>query len=203
MRYILLVTLFFSVSYADKTTTQITQCKEGNISSCYEVGVFLTTGDNKDIQDNRVLGLELLRKACKYQDTKSCDILGDNYYKDKHYQAAGPYLKDACERKVKHACEAMGTMYRDAQEVKQDDVQARHYYEKACDLKSGDACINVAIMYRGGFGVTITRALEKKFYKKACDAGSEVGCDAFKRMDNEDKGIKEPSWFDKLKKLFM
>jgi TPR repeat protein len=203
MKYILLLLItFLTVLQANKEDKQVMQCKDGNITSCHEVGVFLTTGDNKENQEKKELGLDLLRKACKYQNVDSCDILGDNYYKDKHYQAAKPYLKDACARKVKHACEAMGTMYRDAQEVKQDDVQSRYYYEKACELKSGDACINVAIMYRGGFGVKITRALEKKFYKKACAAGSSVGCDAFKRMDNKDKGIKEPSWFDKLKSLF-
>ena len=199
---IIMITLLVTLLQADEVDNQVQSCKDGNITSCAKVGIVLTTGDNKDNQEKKELGLELLRKACKYQDVKSCDILGDNYYKDKHYQAAKPYLIDGCSRGIKHACEGMGTMYRDAQEVRQDDVQAREYYEKACELKSGDACINVAIMYRGGFGVKITRSLEKKYYKKACDAGSEVGCDAFKRMDNKDKGIEEPSWFDRVKKLF-
>ena len=96
----------------------------------------------------------------------------------------------------------MGTMYRDAQEIRQNDVLAREYYEKACALGSADACINVAIMYRGGFGVTKDRTSEKMFYKKACDAGSKAGCDSYTKMDNKDKGIEEPGLWDTLKSLF-
>jgi len=202
MKILLSFMLLWIFTQAEETDKQVNLCKEGNITACYEVGIVLTTGKNEDHQENKELGFELIRKACKYGHTSACDVLGENYYKDKHYQAAKPYFKDACKRKVKHACEAMGTMYRDAQEVEQDDVKAREYYEQACDLKSADACINVAIMYRGGFGVKISRALEKKFYQKACTAGSEVGCDNFRHLDNEDRGIKEPSWFDKIKSLF-
>jgi len=188
--------------HAVEIEAQIEACNGGNIKSCFEVGTVLTTGKNAEDQEKKSLGLELIRKACKHGEVKACDALGDNYYRDKHYQAAKPYLEVSCTNGVKYACEAMGTMYRDAQEIRQDDVLAREYYEKACDLESADACINVAIMYRGGFGVEINRVQEKMYYKKACDAGSKAGCDSYTTMDNKDRGIEEPGFFDKLKSLF-
>jgi len=187
---------------AAEVDAQIAACNKGNVQSCYEAGMILTTGENAEDQEKKNLGLEYIRKACKYGEVKACDVLGNNYYADKHYQAAKPYLAKSCNRGVKHACEAMGTMYRDGQEIRQNDVLAREFYEKACALGSGDACINVAIMYRGGFGVQKERTSEKMFYKKACDAGSKAGCDAYIKMDNKDKGIEEPGLWDMLKSLF-
>ena len=188
--------------HATEVDTQIESCRTGHIKSCFEAGVALTTGKNAEDQEKHSLGLELIRKACKHGEVKACDALGDNYYRDKHYQAAKPYLEVSCDNGVKHACEAMGTMYRDAQEIRQDDVLAREFYEKACNLESADACINVAIIYRGGFGVEKSRTQEKMYYKKSCDAGSQAGCDSFTKMDNKDKGIEEPGLWEQFKSLF-
>ena len=204
MKMKLILALFVSLTWghAEELEAQIEACNKGDIPSCYKAGVTLTTGKHAEEQEKKEMGLEYIRKACKYGEEKACDAMGDNYYKDKHYQAARPYLEKSCKKGVRDACEAMGTMYRDAQEIRQDDVLAREYYEKACALQSADACINVAIMYRGGFGVQKSRAQEKAFYKKACDAGSKAGCDSFTKMDNKDKGIEEPGLWDKFKSLF-
>jgi len=202
MKLVLALLLGFACVNASEVDSQIEACNKGNVKSCYEAGMLLTTGENAEDQEKKDLGLEYIRKACKHGEEKACDVLGDNYYRDRHYRAAKPYLEASCNKGVKHACEAMGTMYRDAQEVRQNDVLAREYYEKACALGSADACINVAIIYRGGFGVTKDRTSEKMFYKKACDAGSKAGCDSYTKMDNKDKGIEEPGLWDKLKSLF-
>ena len=187
---------------ASDLEVQIDECKSGKVQSCYAAATALTTGKNAENQDKKTLGLDLMRKACKFGEEKACDALGDNYYIDKHYQAAKPYLIKSCNKGIMTACEAMGTMYRDAQETKQDDVLSREFYEKACVLGSKDSCINVGIMYRGGFGVEKNRVQEKLFYKKSCELKSKAGCDMFNKMDNEDKGIEEPGIWDKLKSLF-
>ncbi len=188
--------------HADELKVGMAACKAGEAKSCFEVGVKLITGENAKYQKKKDLGLDYIRQACKYGIEKACDRLGEHYYSDKHYQAARPYLVLLCDRGDKNACEAVGTMYRDAQEVKQDDSLARTYYEKACSFGSADACINIAIMYRGGFGVKINRLYEKKYYKKSCEEGSEVGCNRYRKMDNEDKSIEEPSLLKRLKSLF-
>ncbi len=181
---------------------QIQACKNGQPKTCLDVGIVLTTGENAEDQEKKDLGLEYLRLACSYGETKACDVLGENYFKDKHFLAAKPYFESACKRNVVTACTGLGTMYRDGDDVRQSDVLSRKYYEKACDLGDKDACINVAIMYRGGFGVTQSRSKEKAYYKKACDAGSKVGCSSFTRMDNKDKGIEEPGLWERFKNLF-
>ena len=187
-----------ALELSQEVTVKISDCRSGNVQSCHDAGILLITGKNAKHQEKKDLGLEYIRRACKYGLEKSCDVLGDNYYENQHYLAARPLYEKSCEREIVHACEALGTMYRDGQDVAPDDVVSRQYYEKACELGSKNACINVAIIYRGGFGVEKNRAMSKQYYKKACDAGSNAGCDSFRIMDNRDKGIEEPSIFDKL-----
>jgi TPR repeat protein len=194
----LLLTLLLSFGYIQANEKA---CMEGNASACYAYALPLVTGENAEVQDIREKGLGYMRKSCILGYDKACDVLGENYYKDKSYIAARPYLKQSCERGVKSACEAVGVIYRDGHDVKHDDGQARVYFEKACNLKSGDACYNVAIIHRGGFGVTKSRVMEKDFYKKACDAGLKAGCDRYTELDNEDKGIETGVWAD-IKQIF-
>jgi len=182
--------------------TQIDDCQKGDVKSCYDVGIALSTGKNAEHQEKKDLGLEYIRRACVYGMDTACDTMGENYFKDKHYGAAKPYFEKSCKRGVVSACNALGTIYRDGLDVRQNDMLSREYYEKACALKGADACINVAIIYRGGFGVQRDRMKEKEYYQKACEWGSTVGCSSFKRMDNTDKGIEESGLWEKFKSLF-
>lgn len=206
MRKIIGILLGLSIVWAveldEVSQAQITQCRSGDVESCYKVGLALSTGTNAEDQEKKNLGLEYIRRACKYGEEKACDTMGENYFKDKHYGGAKPYLEESCERGIVSACNALGTIYRDGHDVRQNDIQSRKYYKKACVLKGADACINVAIMYRGGFGVERNQTQEKLYYKRACDAGSEVGCKSFTRLDNEERGIEPPSIIDKFKSLF-
>jgi len=198
----LILVLWFGLTCVNAIEVEIEACNQGNIASCYEVGIILTTGENAEDQEKKNLGLEYMRKACGYGEEKACDILGENYFKNGNFGASIPYLKRSCDRNIVSACEGLGTIYRDGHETKQDDVTSREYYEKACELGSKDSCINVAIIYRGGFGVQINREKEKIYYQKACDLGSKAGCNAYTKLDNEDKGIAQPGIWDKLKSVF-
>jgi TPR repeat protein len=176
-------------------------CMTNDASACYAYALPLVTGDNAKVQDLREEGLGYMRKACVLGHDKACDVMGENYYSDKSYIAARPYLEQSCNRGIKTACEASAVIYRDGHDVRQDDVKARVFFEKACALKSPDACYNVAIIYRGGFGVEKSREQEKAFYKKGCDAGLKAGCDRYRELDDEDKGIETGLWAD-IKKWF-
>jgi len=191
-----------ALAASEEIDIKIKACQSGDVQSCYEAGVALSTGENAEDQEKKNLGLEYIRKACKFGEEKACDALGENYFKDGHYGAAKPYFEVSCARGIASACTGLGTIYRDGHDVRQDDVASRQYYVKACELGDKDACINVAIIYRGGFGVSKNRNMVKTYYKKACDAGSQAGCKSFKKMDNKDKGIQEPSLWEKFKSLF-
>jgi len=169
-------------------------CDDNNASACYEYALPLVSGENEKVQDMKEKGMPYIRKSCVLGHNKACDFMGKNYYEAKSYLAARPYLEQSCNRAVKTACEAVGTIYRDGHDVRQNDTKAREFYEKACDLKSPDACHNVAIMYRGGFGVVKDRSMEKSFYQKGCDLELKVSCDQYTILDNEDKGIKTGLW---------
>jgi len=190
-----------SLLWGDSSAQIKAVCMTNDASACYDYAVPLVTGDNAKVQDLREEGLGYMRKACVLGHNKACDVMGENYYEDKSYIAARPYLERSCERGVKSACESVGVIYRDAHDVKHDDVKARIFFEKACELHSGDACYNVAIIHRGGFGVIKSRVIEKSFYKKACNAGLQAGCNRYTEFDNEDKGIKTGIWAD-IKALF-
>lgn len=204
MKLKLLAALCLSTLLANATDLEREEeaCKNGKGESCYTAGVTLTTGENAEDQEKKTLGLEYLRKACKYGQDKACDLMGANYYEEKHYGAARPYLEGSCQRGVVDACEGLGTIYRDGHDIRPDDSLSREYYERACDLNSSDACYSVAIIYRGGFGVEKSRAEEKAFYKKACDLKSEAGCKRFTELDNKDRGIEGPGLWEKFKSLF-
>jgi len=202
MKLILAVCLSTLVLNATELDTQIEACKNGDGASCYLSGLALTTGKHAENQEKKSLGLEYLRKACKYGEDKACDAMGVNYYKEKHYGAARPYLEASCKRDVVDACEGLGTIYRDGHDIRANDTLSRQYYESACDLNSSDACFSVAIIYRGGFGVEKSRVQEKAFYKKACDLNSTAGCERFTELDNKDKGIEGPGLWEKFKSLF-
>ena len=198
---IVLLTLLTGVLFASSNNNFQKECLENNATSCYLYALPLVSGENDKIQDIREEGMVYMKKACIYGENKACDVMGEKYYADASYIAARPYLEPSCERGIKSACEALGTIYRDGNNVKADDVLSREYYEKACDLKSGDACYNIAIIYRGGFGVTINREREKYFYKKSCDSGLIAGCHRYTELDNEDKGI-ETGIFASIKAWF-
>jgi TPR repeat protein len=199
-KFLIIVSLLYSFSYA--TNIHKIACMENNASECYEYALPLVTDENATVQDIREEGLSYIRKSCVFGFDKACDILGENYYKDKSYIAARPYLEKSCNRGIKTACESMGVIYRDAHDVRHDDVKAREFFEKACVLKSPDACYNVAIIYRGGFGIAKSRIQEKAYYQKSCTHGLKAGCERFSELDNEDKGIKTglfatlKSWFN-------
>ena len=202
LQHIIVWSLMGIMSQASDLGMQIEACKKGDAKQCYEAGLRLSTGKQGEDQEKKRMGLEYIRKACKFGETKACDVMGENYFKDGHYGGARPYLIASCERGLVSACTALGTIYRDGHDVQQDDVLSKTYYDKACTLGEKEACINMAIIYRGGFGVSKERAKVKHYYHKACQAGSQVGCDSFLAMDNEDKGIKAPSMWERLKSLF-
>ncbi len=176
-------------------------CMDNNATACYRYALPMVTGENAKVQDIKEEGMSFIRKACILEEPRACDIMGENYFQDANYRAALPYLEKSCQRGIKDACEAMGTIYRDGHDVRPDDVKSREYYEKACELQSGNACFNVAIIYRGGFGVEKSRIKEKTYYQKACKAGLEAGCDRYIELDNEDKGIETGIWA-KIKAFF-
>ena len=195
----ILLTLSFLTSInllADNTALLKQKCANSDANACYELGFPLTQGENAKVQDTLEEGMSYMRQACHSGKEEACDIMGAQYYQNKNYAIANKFLTKSCNRGIKSACEAVGVIYRDGHDTKQDDVKAREFFTKACELKSGDACYNVAILYRGGFGVTKDRSIEKSFYKKACEANLQAGCDRFTELDNEDKGIETGLWAD-------
>ncbi len=201
-KILLLYVLLFVWVFAEKSIPLKEACnQENNATACYLYALPLVQGDNAKVQDLKEEGNLYMRKGCSLMNDNACTYLGENYYTEKRYRAAMPYLEQSCVHNIDDACSALGTIYRDGHDTRIDDIKSREYYEKACMLKSADACYAVALVYRAGFGVDKNRTQEKNFYKKACDNNLKVGCDRFTELDNEDKGIKTSMW-DRIKSWF-
>ena len=92
MLKVFIVSLFIFVSTlsADKNDKLKTLCLENNATACYEYGLPMVTGENAKVQDIKEEGMSFIRKACILEEFRACDIMGDNYYKNKSYRASDP-----------------------------------------------------------------------------------------------------------------
>ena len=61
---------------ATNLEVQINECKSGNVQSCYTAATALTTGKNAENQEKKTLGLDLMRKACKFGEEKAKRMTG-------------------------------------------------------------------------------------------------------------------------------
>lgn len=195
IKKLLFVLISVTIVISAETNAGLKQaCQDDNATACYLYALPMVTGENEKIQDIKEKGIAYMRQACVLDEYRACDVLGENYFSDQRYRAAIPYLDHSCDRGIKTACMAMGTIYRDGHDTRIDDAKSKEYYEKACMLKSADACYNVAIIYRAGLGAVKNRTSEKSYYKKACDIGLEAGCERYTELDNEDRNIETGMW---------
>ena len=79
IKLMLAVCLSTFILNATELETQIEACKNGDAKSCYTSGLTLTTGENAEDQEKKTLGLEYLRKGCKYGEEKGVMVALQNH----------------------------------------------------------------------------------------------------------------------------
>ena len=94
-------------------------------------------------------------------------------------------LEKDCNGGNASACVNLGVMYANGKGVKQDYKKASELYQKACNGGVASSCYNLGIMYYNGQGVKQNKSKAKKLFGDACDMGDQVGCDAYRDL-NED-----------------
>lgn len=82
-------------------------------------------------------------------------------------------------------CEVLGEMYEDGKGVKQDYFKAAKLYQKACDGGDARGCFNLGGMYYRGHGVKRNKTNAKELYDKACNMKLQLGCEEYKRLNEE------------------
>ena len=77
----------------------------------------------------------------------------------------------------------LGWMYANGEGVRQDPVQAVQWYRKAAEQGLAEAQYNLGVMYAKGEGVRQNYKIAKEWFGKACDNGLQLGCDAYRKLN--------------------
>ena len=76
-------------------------------------------------------------------------------------------------------------MYDQGKGVRQDYVQAMHWYRKAAEQGDVEAQNNLGVMYAFGKGVRKNLVIAKEWFGKACDNGLQLGCDVYRELNQQ------------------
>ena len=79
----------------------------------------------------------------------------------------------------------LGVMYANGEGVPKDDAQAVQWYRKAAEQGDAKAQYNLGVMYANGLGVRQNYKIAKEWFGKACDNGIQLGCDAYRELNQQ------------------
>ena len=98
---------------------------------------------------------------------------GEEYYKNKDYSNALPYIRKAAEAGHSNAQFRLGCMYDIAQGVTKDYAEAARWYRKAADQGHATAQNNLGSLYRRGLGVPQDYSEALKLFQKSANQGNK------------------------------
>ena len=101
------------------------------------------------------------------------------------YQKAVEWFTKAANQGDAWAQKNLGVMYRNGQGMRQDYQKAFEWYTKAANQGYTWAQKNLGVMYRNGQGVRQNKSTAKRYYGQACDHGNQLGCDHYRRLNQQ------------------
>ena len=101
------------------------------------------------------------------------------------YAQAVQWYRKAAEQGLANAQSNLGVMYKEGRGVRQDDAQAVQWYRKAAEQGDAQAQYNLGVMYDNGQGVRQNYKIAKEWFGKACDNGLQLGCDAYRKLNQQ------------------
>jgi TPR repeat protein len=118
-----------------------TSCDNGDIDSCYTLGIMYLNGYG--IKPNYLKARDLFTKACNDKNSDGCFNLGNMYkngqgVKQDYIKAKDLFLK-ACNGGNTEGCYNLSAIHYNKHNIKQDYVEAKDLFIKAKDL-CGKAC---------------------------------------------------------------
>lgn len=94
-------------------------------------------------------------------------------------------LQKSCNKGDAAGCTRLGLAYHLGRGVRQDYKKANELFSKSCDLEFGSGCYNLGILYTNGQGVKQDKSMAKEYFGKACDLGDQIGCDEYKKLNEQ------------------
>ena len=95
------------------------------------------------------------------------------------------WYRKAAEQGFAQAQYNLGVMYENGRGVRQDYIQAVQWYRKAAEQGIAQAQYNLGLMYAKGEGVRRDHKIAKEWFGKACDNGLQLGCDAYRKLNQQ------------------
>lgn len=77
----------------------------------------------------------------------------------------------------------LGEMYYEGRGVRQDYQKSLEWFTKAANQGITEAQHNLGVMYENGEGVRQDYKKAKNFFGLSCDNGNQLGCDAYKKLN--------------------
>ncbi|MDO5687343.1 MAG: tetratricopeptide repeat protein [Neisseria sp.] len=174
MRYLLSLSLLLltllplSAAAEERNARLHTQCEQGNMRACTELGFYLYKEEPYDYEQ----AYALFSKACAAQEMTACHNLGSMYYQgegvSQDLKKAHKLFTLACRHDDADSCHNLGFLA-----INEDQPrQAEKFWQKACRANKSDSCYNLAHLY------TQENRPDKAqpYYQKACDLGDADGC---------------------------
>jgi len=116
-------------------------CEGGNALGCSNVGLLYVKAEG--VKQDYVEAKKYYGKACDGGHATACSTLAlvSTYVNaEQNYAKTKEYFEKACEDGDAEACFGIGSLYFEAEGVKQDKQAAKRYYGKACDLGLQKGC---------------------------------------------------------------
>lgn len=108
---------------------------------------------------------------------------GDGVRQD--YGKAVEWFKKAADQGYASGQYNMGYAYSSGQGVRQDYSKALEWFKKAADQNNNFAQFHIGAIYEIGQSVRHNKATAKEWYGKACDNGNQIGCNNYKRLNEQ------------------
>lgn len=95
------------------------------------------------------------------------------------------WLKRAADQGDPTAQYLTGFNYREGDGVRQDHQKALYWLKKSSDQGYARAQFSLGVMYSNGEGVSLNRSIAKEWFGKTCDNGEQLGCDSYRRLNEQ------------------
>lgn len=144
-----------------------------------------------------VMAEEHYRTTVIKSEAKRGDIYGQlnlgllYYYGDSDvgldYRKAHEWFLKSAKQGSHDAQIYLAIMYENGQGVRQDYTKAAEFYLKSAKQDNSEAQLSLGTMYEEGRGVSQSTTQAKEWYGKSCDNGYQMGCDAYRELNKQNR----------------
>lgn len=111
--------------------------------------------------------------------------LAREYYQQGNHAKAFEWWQKSAHQGHAVAQSNLGVMYDKGHGVRQDYQKAIEWYTKSANQGYAEAQFNLGAMYYNGHGVRQNKSTAKRYFGQACDHGDQLGCDHYRRLNQQ------------------